>query len=233
MAQPSTPPSSKLYFAYGSNLHLTQMATRCPASAFVGKGVLHGWKWHINERGYANVVKSSSSSTDRVEGLLYTITPSDEARLDLSEGVAFGCYEKEMLSVSVVVSEEAGGCSTAVVARRVAEGRIAEGARVVTSHTDFGASTHGTSADDDEGGVAPESQDAPLEEASPREEERTALVYASSRFVQDGQIQEEYIGRMRKAVADALALGVSEEFIKTHMAPHLYPDQDTASTEGM
>lgn len=48
----------KYYFAYGSNLAHTQMARRCPsAGSPVGVALLRGWKWIINERGYANIVE--------------------------------------------------------------------------------------------------------------------------------------------------------------------------------
>ncbi|KAI1209258.1 uncharacterized protein F4807DRAFT_101971 [Annulohypoxylon truncatum] len=57
-----------LYFAYGSNLSLTQMQHRCPNSQPIGLAHLPGWTWLINERGYANIVQgqaltSVSSST--------------------------------------------------------------------------------------------------------------------------------------------------------------------------
>ncbi|KAI9646721.1 hypothetical protein NHQ30_004718 [Ciborinia camelliae] len=51
--KPQTP---TLYFAYGSNLSLTQMQTRCPNSTYYGLGLLQGYRWIINERGYANIV---------------------------------------------------------------------------------------------------------------------------------------------------------------------------------
>ncbi|KAL3953574.1 hypothetical protein ACCO45_011530 [Purpureocillium lilacinum] len=50
-----------LYFAYGSNLSTTQMRQRCPFSTPVGLGFLEGWRWIINERGYANVVPMTPS----------------------------------------------------------------------------------------------------------------------------------------------------------------------------
>lgn len=86
-----------LYFAYGSNLHVTQMANRCPVSIFKGKGVLSGYRWQINERGVANVVRSSG---DSVEGLIYLVNRKDERSLDRSEGVARGFYQKHLLTVT-------------------------------------------------------------------------------------------------------------------------------------
>ncbi|KAH8668779.1 hypothetical protein BX600DRAFT_510843 [Xylariales sp. PMI_506] len=50
-----------LYFAYGSNLSPTQMAQRCPESRVLGLAHLPGWKWLINDRGYANIVQEDNT----------------------------------------------------------------------------------------------------------------------------------------------------------------------------
>lgn len=93
LTQPSAPaPTKTLYFAYGSNLQLAQMAQRCPSSKFVGRGVLHDFRWQISSRGYANVVAEPGS---RVEGLIFILANDDEQRLDRSEGVSKGSYRKE------------------------------------------------------------------------------------------------------------------------------------------
>jgi gamma-glutamylcyclotransferase len=106
--------NSTVYFGYGSNLWRHQMEQRCPHSEFQGVARLNDYKWLINERGYANVVQiphhkadSSLSShvqsipapkvyEDEVWGLVYTLQPTDEERLDLNEGVPFA-YTKETL----------------------------------------------------------------------------------------------------------------------------------------
>lgn len=93
----------KLYFGYGSNLWRYQMAQRCPTSVYLGVARLPNFKWIINERGYANVVESPSTSgetstngSDEVYGLVYSLAPSDEARLDINESVPWA-YEKAIL----------------------------------------------------------------------------------------------------------------------------------------
>lgn len=86
----------RLYFAYGSNLWAAQMSGRCPQSIRVGKAVLHGYRWIITERGYANIVVSDE---DEVQGIVYAITADDELSLDTYEGVASGSYVKRFLNV--------------------------------------------------------------------------------------------------------------------------------------
>lgn len=76
------------------------MARRCPESKFVGLATLQGWKWFINTRRYANVIRSPE---DLVYGLVYEISPSDEARLDRAEGVPYA-YVKEMMEIELQVA---------------------------------------------------------------------------------------------------------------------------------
>lgn len=94
------PNSTILYFGYGSNLWLKQMAERCPESTFVGIARLHNYRWMINARGSANPVPLDSSANfedeqTHVWGMVYTLTKSDEARLDRNEGVPYS-HTKEV-----------------------------------------------------------------------------------------------------------------------------------------
>lgn len=82
------------YFAYGSNLSPSQMALRLkadPASSVpVAVARLDAHAWIICERGYANVVAlpETNAATDEnvVWGIVYNLSPEDEARLDMFEG---------------------------------------------------------------------------------------------------------------------------------------------------
>lgn len=96
-----------IYFGYGSNLWLHQMDLRCPTSDYLGVARLNGYKWIINERGYANVVEAEDSKTESpisgnekyenvVFGLVYSLQPDDEVALDKNEGVPIS-YTKEHL----------------------------------------------------------------------------------------------------------------------------------------
>lgn len=97
---PEPPNPKTLYFAYGSNLSLSQMATRCPSSPYLGLARLPAHTWLINSRGYANIVSApppdshhpsgsagDEEAEDAVWGLVYDLTPEDEVKLDRNEGV--------------------------------------------------------------------------------------------------------------------------------------------------
>lgn len=99
---------SKLYFAYGSNLWLRQMERRCPTSTYKGLARLVHWRWIINTRGYANVISSHGDEVSEVWGMIYALPPSDEAKLDINEGVPFS-YQKQQLKVEIWFEESAGG----------------------------------------------------------------------------------------------------------------------------
>ncbi|PWW79068.1 hypothetical protein C7212DRAFT_356266 [Tuber magnatum] len=86
----TTTKSPTYYFAYGSNLWREQMHRRCPEHTLVGTALLPHHRWHINTRGYANLVPTTSATDDHdTYGAVYTLSESDEAQLDLSEGVPY------------------------------------------------------------------------------------------------------------------------------------------------
>ena len=99
IAVTTDPSPQTLYFAYGSNLWLKQMALRCPSSVKVGTGILDSYKWGITSRGYANVYPSSN---DVVYGIIYTLSEADEVDLDRYEGVSGGCYIKKDLDITLL-----------------------------------------------------------------------------------------------------------------------------------
>jgi hypothetical protein len=85
-----------LYFAYASNMDTAQMAERCPGARVVEGAVIAGMKFVITAKGYANVVPSPDHV---VFGVLWEITPDDEASLDRYEGIRPGLYKKEEMEV--------------------------------------------------------------------------------------------------------------------------------------
>lgn len=99
----------RLYFAYGSNMDEEQMAKRCPDAKLIKKARLDGYKFIINSRGVASIIKQSGSY---VEGLLWEISFNDEASLDRYEGADSGIYSKDE---AVVNGDESEGKNKVLV----------------------------------------------------------------------------------------------------------------------
>ena len=93
-----------LYFAYGSNINLDQMAYRCPAAEVVGPVVLENYRllFRGNYRG-SGVATIAPRKGGKVHGLLWKITPACERSLDAYEGWPT-LYGKQ----SVTVRDRAG-----------------------------------------------------------------------------------------------------------------------------
>lgn len=86
----------RLYFAYGSNMAVRQMARRCPPARALGPARLDGWRFIINRRGTASIVPDASGA---VHGVLWSCTADCIATLDHFEGVAKRRYRKLLVNV--------------------------------------------------------------------------------------------------------------------------------------
>ncbi|MEN3975544.1 gamma-glutamylcyclotransferase family protein [Emcibacter sp. SYSU 3D8] len=82
---------TRLYFAYGRNMHPVIMAQRCPAAGFIGAASLPDYRLLINIRGVSTVVPEAGAT---VHGVLWRLTQACEAALDEIEGVARGSYRR-------------------------------------------------------------------------------------------------------------------------------------------
>ena len=194
----------KLYFAFGSNLHLAQMAKRCPQSRFIGTAELHKYRFQINERGFANVLPSSKRG-DYVEGLVYLLSQSDEASLDRSEGVPWA-YRKGSLEVEVFTA------SIDHVGRAVPE---------LAQHL----------LDSEQYPAQPQNSS---QSTNLHGQLTKALVYLSPDYVTDSEPRDEYIDRMNAGIIDARKLGMSRFYIDTCLRPFIkyrdLPFQGNTST---
>ena len=177
------PPKKTWYFAYGSNLHLAQMAKRCPNSRYIGRATLEHYKWMINERGFANVVRANGYW---VEGLVFELNGDDERRLDKNEGVAKECYLKKYERLQVHPGPK-------VLYRRPVPWIVEKGGpAAILEHARR------------EGNFTREHRGKFWEEV---------LVYASPAYVKESVPREEYIKRINNGIDDARILGMSNEYI--------------------
>ncbi len=83
-----------LYFAYGSNLNVRQMALRCPDAEKVGPADLRDHR--LVFKGVADVIPARGVT---VRGGLWKITPECEVALDRYEGVKSGLYRRVWVDV--------------------------------------------------------------------------------------------------------------------------------------
>ncbi|KAG5977119.1 hypothetical protein E4U55_007070 [Claviceps digitariae] len=191
------PPNAKYYFAYGSNLHMKQMQRRCPNSKYVGFGRLPDFRWQINERGFANVVAAEGHWVD---GLVYEIDDRDENKLDISEGVSKGAYEKRHMPVLVRLA----CCS---LYRRPVSWLVARGgpseARTKAKHAHRRSRAAG----------------AGVSFASVERRTCNVLVYISLVHVTDSGPRDEYVGRINRGLRDAVSLGMEEDYIRNCIRP--------------
>jgi len=220
MAKPVVPisglTSSKtgtFYFAFGSNLSVHQMSLRLPhhrtSSVPVAIARLDRHDWIICQRGYANVValpeSHQAAETSTVWGVVYNMSPEDEAVLDRYEGhdssrnptpevnadpetrhikpfhQGSWDYNKHYLPMTVT--------------------------KWLRDPHEYGVSVphYGNPATDD-----------PAAHATIR-----ALVYIDEFRTQPGRINWEYIGRMNRAIMEGVALGLPEAWVEAVMRPFI------------
>ena len=85
----------KLYFSYGSNMNLNQMAFRCPNAEVVESVRLEGYRLAFRTNGGGNGVATIlPEEGSYVDGVLWRISERDEQHLDHYEGFPF-LYGKE------------------------------------------------------------------------------------------------------------------------------------------
>jgi gamma-glutamylcyclotransferase (GGCT)/AIG2-like uncharacterized protein YtfP len=90
-----------LYFAYGSNLSITQMKARCPSSKLLQKGVLRNHKLVFNRYSstWQGAVADIIKCEDRhVWGLIYEMEKDELQLLDSFEGYP-NCYNRKLTTV--------------------------------------------------------------------------------------------------------------------------------------
>ena len=83
----------KLYFAYGANLNIANMAQRCPSAVAIEPFYLHDYRLM-----FSGVATIEPALNDRVPGALWAITEACEQSLDVFEGYPW-LYRKQEIMV--------------------------------------------------------------------------------------------------------------------------------------
>ncbi|KAK5457170.1 hypothetical protein LTS15_004951 [Exophiala xenobiotica] len=231
------------YFAFGSNMSLTQMAERCPGSTFIGKATLPGYRWQINQRHVANIVRVTEDSpslpvgqADVVEGLVFSITDKDRRVLDRKEGIKLGAYERVVLVVLLRRHPDFAGKKTIFVRDRLQDESGAINPPTSSKETviESRQADLATPEGPDIGKNAADEQPKPsvLLAGSPPSakgpaadvEEIEAITYLSTKYSDIGLIRQEYVQRMESAICDAVKLDMSRDFVQRYLEPYVHGD---------
>ncbi len=90
----------KMYFAYGSNMCEEQMSERCKDARLIGIAWIENYRLNFRKSSSRYYATIDSSLGEKVEGLLWLISQSDEKELDSCEGVRRNdCYRKKVVEV--------------------------------------------------------------------------------------------------------------------------------------
>ena len=107
-----------MYFAYGSNMNLDQMAYRCPAAEAVCTAKLEGYELFFAGRSGNGVASIRPKQGGTVVGVLWKLTEACEKSLDHYEGVPFPVswtvkMKKKQKETQDILSyhSQAAGCS--------------------------------------------------------------------------------------------------------------------------
>jgi hypothetical protein len=163
---------------------------------------LRGYKWFINARGYANIAPTKDTDPEEeVWGLVYDLSPADESRLDVNEGVPYA-YEKRIIPVefwpvspsqsSSLSSTQQNGTTTST-----------------TDSTPDGDSTEPHARTQQPGTTVP------------------MLIYIDyKRTTPNHRPRAEYVHRMNMGIRDALREGVPLSYIERALRPYIPADAE-------
>lgn len=85
----------RIYIAYGSNMHLRQMADRCPDSKPLGTSWIDGYSLEFHGRDGGAVATIVPRKDSRVPIVLWEISEQDERNLDRYEGFPRLYFKKD------------------------------------------------------------------------------------------------------------------------------------------
>lgn len=202
--------TGSFYFAYGSNLSPSQMSLRLRADPASSKPVavarLDAHAWIICERGYANVVAlpeaNAATNENVVWGIVYNLSAEDEARLDMFEG-----HDERRNPAPRLNSDPSEQQRKPYL----------QGDWDYNKHYLPVTVTRWIADPSDYGVQAGDTVTAHHNAAS----SIRVLVYVDELRTKPGKINQEYIGRMNRAIRESVALGIPQKWIDTTMRKYI------------
>ncbi len=86
----------RYYIAYGSNLNISQMRTRCPGARIIGTSVIEGYRLLFKGSRSGSYLTIEPQEGARVPVAAWEVSAENEAALDRYEGFPTFYYKKEM-----------------------------------------------------------------------------------------------------------------------------------------
>ena len=96
----------RLYIAYGSNLNVRQMKTRCPNAKILGTAKMKGWELLFKGSKSGSYLTIEKKENGIVPVVIWEVSESDEKALDRYEGYPTFYYKKD-IKVQYKASEQA------------------------------------------------------------------------------------------------------------------------------
>ena len=87
----------RYYIAYGSNLNVGQMKSRCPDARIIGTSVIKDYRLMFKGSKTGSYLTIEQAKGCQVPVGVWSVSESDERNLDFYEGVPTFYYKKEML----------------------------------------------------------------------------------------------------------------------------------------
>lgn len=87
----------RYYIAYGSNLNVRQILTRCPDARIIGTSVVENYRLLFKGSGSGSYLTIEPEEGCSVPVAAWAVSESDEAALDRYEGFPTFYYKKEMV----------------------------------------------------------------------------------------------------------------------------------------
>lgn len=85
----------RYYLAYGSNLNVPQMRTRCPDASILGTATLKGWELLFKGSMTGSYLTIEQADNGRVPVVVWEVSTADELALDRYEGFPRFYYKKD------------------------------------------------------------------------------------------------------------------------------------------
>jgi len=86
----------RYYLAYGSNLNIRQMRTRCPSARIIGTAVIENYELLFKGSKTGSYLTIEPKEGASVPVAVWSVTEDDERRLDSYEGFPSFYYKKEL-----------------------------------------------------------------------------------------------------------------------------------------